>query len=119
VVRVRVQESNLRMLWRVLVSMTEEVCLSRKFLRNFTCSIIGLCVKRPPVVMSRHRSSSMSRPKQKRRNNTPSGQDESGPACINIENLAQAAPINSFSYYSKSRIVFVRETIQNIGKNAR
>ena len=31
--------------WRGLVLMIEEVCLSMKFLRNFTCSVIGLCVK--------------------------------------------------------------------------
>ena len=30
---------------RGLVLMTEEVCLSIKFLRNSTCSVIGLCVK--------------------------------------------------------------------------
>ena len=51
--------------WRVLVFMTEEACLSRRFSRNFTCSIIGLCVKQPPAVMSRHRSACMSIPKQK------------------------------------------------------
>jgi hypothetical protein len=46
--------------WRVLVFMMEEVCLSRKFSRNFTCPVIGLCVKWPLTVMPRHRSTSMS-----------------------------------------------------------
>ena len=51
--------------WRGFVLMTEEVCLSMKFSRNFTCSIMGLCVKQPPIIMSRHRSACMSIPKQK------------------------------------------------------
>ena len=74
--------------WRGFVLMMEEVCLSIKFSRNFTCSVIGLCVKRPPVVMSRHRSASMSIPKQKSHGNMLSGKDKSGPACINAENRA-------------------------------
>ena len=49
----------------------------------------------------------------------PSGKDKSEPACINAENLAQAAPIDSFSYCSKSRIDLGRESIRDIGKNAR
>ena len=44
--------------------------------------------------------------------------DKSRPACINAKNLAQAAPIDS-SYCSKSRIALGRESIQDIGKNAR
>ena len=68
--------------------MTEEMCFSMKFSRNFTYSVIGLCVKRPSTVMSRHRSACMSIPKQKSRNNIPLGEDKSGPVCINAENLA-------------------------------
>jgi hypothetical protein len=56
--------------WRGLVLMMEEVCLSMKFSMNSTCSVIGLCVKRPPAVTSRHRLESMSRPEQKRQNYT-------------------------------------------------
>jgi len=63
--------------WRVLVFMMEEECLSRRFSRNFTCFVIGLCVKRPPAVMSRHRSASMSRLEQKRHKIMPSGKDKS------------------------------------------
>ena len=98
--------------------MTEEVWHSRKFSRNFTCSIMGLCVKRPPAIMSRHRSACMSIPKQKSHNNMLSGKDKSGLVCINAENLAQAAPIDSL-HCSKSRIVLGRESIRDIGKNAR
>ena len=54
---------DMAMAWRGFVLMMEEVCLSIKFSRNFTCSVIGLCVKRPPAVMSRHRLASMSIPK--------------------------------------------------------
>ena len=74
--------------WTDLVPITEEVCLSMKFSRNFTCSIIGLCVKRPPMVMSRHRSASISIPKQKSHSNILLGKDKSRLACINAENLA-------------------------------
>jgi hypothetical protein len=74
--------------WRGLVLMMEEVCLAMKCSRNSTCSIIGLCVKRPPAVTSRHRSASMSRPEQKRHKITPLGNDKSGLACISIENQA-------------------------------
>jgi hypothetical protein len=70
--------------WRGLVLMTEEVRLSMKFSRNSICSIIGLCVKRPPAVTSRHRLASMSRPKQNRHKIIPLGNDKSGQACINV-----------------------------------
>ena len=47
------------------------------------------------------------------------GKDKSRLACINAENLGQAAPIDSFSYCSKSRIALGREPIRDMGKNAR
>jgi hypothetical protein len=65
----------------------EEVCLSMKFSRNFTCSVMGSCVKRPPAVMSRHRSTCVLIPKQKSHSNMLLGKDKSREACINIENL--------------------------------
>ena len=74
--------------WKGLVLTMKEVCMAMKCSRNFICSVIVLCVKRPPAVMSRHRSASMSRPEQKRRKIMPSGNDKSEPVCINIENLA-------------------------------
>ena len=63
--------------WRGLVLMMEEVCPSRKFSRNVTCSVMVLCVNLPPVVMSRHRSASMSIPTQKRHSNMLSDKDKS------------------------------------------
>jgi hypothetical protein len=72
--------------WRDLVLMTEEECLCKKWSRNYTCSVIVLCVKRPLAVTSRHRLASI--PTQKRRNNTPLGKDKSGPACTNAKNLS-------------------------------
>jgi hypothetical protein len=64
--------------WRGLVLMTEEVCLSMKFSRNFTCSIIGLCVKRSPAITSRHRPACMSIPKQKSYSNMLLSKNKSG-----------------------------------------
>jgi hypothetical protein len=90
--------------------MMEEACLAMKLSRNSTCSIIVLCVNLPPIIMSRHRSA-MSRPIQKRREITPLGNDKSGPTCNNVENLAQAEPIDSFSCCLKSRIALGREPI--------
>ena len=81
--------------WRGLIIMMEEVHLSMKFSMNFTCSVIGLCVKRPPTVLSRHRSACVSIPKQKSHNNILSVKDKSRLACINGKNLAQATPIDS------------------------
>ena len=68
--------------------MTKEVCLSMKFSRNSTCSVIGLCVKRRPAVMSRHRSAFMSIPKQKSHINMLSGKHKSRLMCIKAEKLA-------------------------------
>ena len=105
--------------WRGSVLMTDDVYFSRKRSTNFTCSVMVLCVKLSPVIMSKHRSDSMSRPEQKRYSNTLSGKDKSGPDCIKTENLAQAEPIDSFSYCSKSRIALGREKRRDLGKNAR
>ena len=96
--------------------MIEEECLCMKCSRNSTYSVIVLCVKRPPAVMSRHRLASV--PKQKSHINMLSGKNKSGPTCINVENLAQATPIESFLRCSKSRIALGRELILDIGKNA-
>ena len=100
--------------WRSLVLMMEEVCLSMNFSRNSTCSVIDLCVNLPSVVMSMHRSASMSIPKQKNHSNMLLGKEKSGPACINAENLAQTIPIDS-SHCSKSMIALGRELIWDIG----
>ena len=65
---------------RGLVLMMEEAGLAMKCSRNSTCSVIVLCVNLPPVVMSRHKSASMSIPKQKSHSNMLSGKDKSRPA---------------------------------------
>ena len=96
--------------------MKEDVCLAMKCSRNSTCSIIVLCVNHPSAVMSRHRSTSMSRLVQKRCKIMPSDNDKSGLAYINVENRAQAAPIDSFSRCSKSRIALGREPIRDMRK---
>jgi hypothetical protein len=49
----------------------------------------------------------------------PSGNDKLGPVCNNVENRAQAIPLDSFSCCSKSRIALGREPIQDVGKNER
>jgi hypothetical protein len=59
-----------------------------EMLKKFYLLVIVLCMNHPPAVMSRHRSASMSRPVQKRRKITSSGNDKSGLTCINIENRA-------------------------------
>ena len=102
--------------WRGSVVMTDNVYFSRKRSTNFTCSVMVLCVKLSPVIMSKHRSDSMSRPEQNRYNKTLSGKDMSGPEWIKTENLAQAEPIDSFSYSSKSRIALGREKRRDLGK---
>jgi hypothetical protein len=104
---------NMTFTWRGLFLMMEEVCVSRKFSRNFTSSIKTFCVKRPLAVMSRHRSGSMSIPKQKSHVNMLLGKDESGLVYI------KAAPMDSLSYCSKSRIALGKEMIWEIEKNAR
>jgi hypothetical protein len=105
--------------YRVLGFIAEEACLAMKRSRNSTCSVMVLCVKRPLTVMSRHKSAFMSIPKQRSHSNMLLSKDMSGPTCINFENRAQAAPIDSFSHCSKSRIVLGREPIRDMGKKSK
>ena len=60
---------------------------------------MGLFVSRPSAVASRHGLACMSIPEQKSHGNMLSGKDKSRPVCNNAKNLAQAAPIDSFSRY--------------------
>jgi hypothetical protein len=69
---------DMTVVWKGLVLMTKEVCLTIKLSRYSTCSIIVLCVNLPLAVMSMNRSA-MSRPVQKRCKITPLGNDKSGP----------------------------------------
>jgi len=92
--------------------------VSIKCSRNSTCFVIVLCVKRPPVVTSRHRLAPMSISKQKSHSNMLSSKDKFVPVCINVGNLAQAAALDSLCC-SKLRIALGRESIWDIGKNVR
>ena len=78
-----------------------------------------LWLNEPPVVISSYRVDSLLRPNQKCCNSTWFGIDKSGPKCVMSENLAQAAPMVSFSFCWKLRISYHREAIRDIGKNAR
>ena len=59
-------------------------------------SAVVLCVNDPPAEMSSYRADSLLSPNQKCWSNTWSGIDKSGPVCVSCENLAQAAPKDSF-----------------------
>ena len=78
-----------------------------------------LWLNEPPTAISSCRVDSLLRPNQKCYNNTWFGIDKFGPECVRSENLAQAAPMVSFSFCWKLRISCRREAIQDIGKNAR
>ena len=60
-------------------------------------------------MMSSLKADSMSRPEQKMSNDTSSGRDKSGLDAKRRKNLAQAAPMDSFSNCLKSRISIGRE----------
>ena len=73
----------------------------------------------PSVAISSYRADSLVRPNQKCCNNTWLGKDKSGPECVKTKNLAQAAPMVSFSCWRKLRISCRREAIRDVGKNVR
>ena len=60
-------------------------------------SVVVLWVNDPPAEMSSCRVDSLLSPNQKCWSNTWSRIDKSGLACVSCENLAQAAPKDSFS----------------------
>ena len=59
----------------------------------------------------------MSKPEQKMFNDTSSGIDKSGLDAKRRKNLAQAAPIDSFSNCSKSRMSIGREFMRLMREN--
>ena len=67
------------------------------------------CANEPPAAKSSLRAESMSKPEQKMLNDTSSGIDKSGLDAKRRKNLAQAAPMDSFSNCLKSRISIGRE----------
>jgi hypothetical protein len=64
--------------------------------RSASPSVVVLCANHPPAVISKCRADSLLSPNQKCWSNTWSGIDKSGPAWVNCENLAKAAPTVSF-----------------------
>ena len=70
---------------------------SRIRFKRASPSAVVLCVNDPPAEMSSCRADSLLSPNQKCWSNTWSGIDKSGPSCVSCENLAQAAPKDSFS----------------------
>jgi len=75
------------------------------------------CANEPPAAKSSLRADSMSKPEQKMFNDTSSGIDKSGLDVKRRKNLAQAAPIDSFSNCSKSRMSIGREFMRLMREN--
>ena len=69
------------------------------------------------MVMSRSRADFISKPEQKMFKDTSSGIDKSGLDAKRHKNLAQAAPMDSFSNYSKSRMSIGREFMRLVREN--
>jgi hypothetical protein len=92
---------------------------SRMWSINASPSVMVLWLNEPPAAISNCRADSLLRPNKKCCSSTWFGIDKSGPEYSRSENLAQAAPMVSFSFCWKLRISYRREVIQDIGKNAR
>ena len=104
---------------RDALSVSVKDVFSRIRSRRTSPSAVVLWVNDPPAEMSSCRADSFLSPNQKCWSNTWSEIDKSGPACVSCENLAQAAPKDSFSSWRKSRISFRREAMWDMGKNVR
>ena len=76
-----------------------------------------VCANEPPAAMSSFRADFMSKPEQKMFNDTSSGIDKSGLDAKRRKNLAQAAPIDSFSNCLKSRMSIGREFMRLMREN--
>ena len=75
------------------------------------------CANEPPAAKSSFRADSMSKHEQKMFNDTSLGIDRSELDAKRRKNLAQAAPIVSFSNCSKSRMSIGREFMHLMRKN--
>ena len=75
------------------------------------------CANEPPAAKSSFRADSMSKPEQKMFNDTSSGIDRSELDAKRRKNLAQAAPIDSFTNCSKSRMSIGREFMRLMREN--
>ena len=90
----------------------------RKKLSKISLPSAGVrCANEPPVVLSSFRADSMSKPEQKIFNDTSSGIDKSKLDAKRRKNLAQAAPMDSFSNCSKSRMSIGREFMRLVREN--
>ena len=76
-----------------------------------------VCANKPPAVMSRFRADFISKPEQKMFKDTSSGIDKSGIDAKRHKNLAQAAPMDSFSNCTKSRISIGRDFTRLVCEN--
>ena len=82
---------------------------SRMRYRRASPSAVVLWVNKPPVAMSSCRADSLLSPNQKCYKSTWLGIDKSRLDLVKIENLSQAAPIDSFSFCWKLSISCRRE----------
>jgi len=76
-----------------------------------------MCANKPPAVKSRSRADFISKLKQKMSHDISSGIDEFGLDAKRHKNLAHAAPIDSFSNCSKSRMSVGRESKRSVRVN--
>jgi hypothetical protein len=75
------------------------------------------CANGTPAVLSRSRADFISKPEQKMPNDTSSSIDKSGLDSKRRKNLAQVAPMDSFSNCSKSRMSIYREFMRLVREN--
>ena len=80
-------------------------------------SVGVIWANKPPAAMSRFRADFMPKPEQKRFYDKSSGRDKSGIDAKRCKNLAQAAPMDSFSNCSKSRMSIGREFMRLVREN--
>ena len=76
-----------------------------------------MCANKPPAVKSRSRADFISKLKQKMSHDISSGIDEFGLDAKMCKNIAQAAPMDSFSSCSKSRMSVGRESVRSVNEN--
>ena len=90
---------------------------SKKLSKISLPSVGVVCANKPPAVMSRSRADFMSKPEQKMSNDTSSGIDKSKLDAKRHKNLAQAAPMDSVSNCSKSRMSIGMEFMRLMREN--
>ena len=82
-------------------------------------SAMVLWVNEPPASISSYRADSLLSPNQKCCKSTWLGINRSRPDLVEIKNLSQTAPMDSFSFCWKLSISCHRAAIRDIGKNMR